>query len=63
MAKWAEVLIDMLKLTEETKRMNAAIDKLEGRVLDLDRRLVRIETMAEMSMGSARKRIDEGGGR
>ena len=47
MSRWVELLRNVLVLTEEVKRMNRALERLEGRVLDIDRRLVRVETLVE----------------
>jgi hypothetical protein len=43
------LLIDVLKLTDEVKRLNRQTEKLSDRSLDLDRRLVRLETMVELA--------------
>ena len=49
MAGWKDVLLDVLKLTDEVKRLNAAIEKLSERTIDMDKRLVRLETMVEIA--------------
>ena len=49
MAGWKELLIDVLKLTDETKRLNQDIDKLQSHVVDVDKRVVRLETLAEVA--------------
>ncbi len=49
MGSWKDLLIDVLKLTDETKRLNEDIDKLQSHVVDIDKRLVRLETLAEVS--------------
>ncbi len=49
MAGWKEILIDVLKLTDEVKRLNVQTEKLSDRTLAMDRRLVRIETMVEIA--------------
>jgi hypothetical protein len=49
MASWKDVLIDVLKLTDEVKRLNAVTEKLSERTLNMDRRLVRLETMVELA--------------
>jgi hypothetical protein len=43
------VLKDTLLLTEEVKRLNANTGKLADKVESMDMRLVRIETMIEIS--------------
>jgi hypothetical protein len=49
MAGWKELLIDVLKLTDETKRLNQDIDRLQSHVVDVDKRLVRLETLVEVA--------------
>ncbi len=49
MAGWKDILLDVLKLTDEVKRLNAAIEKLSERTIDMDKRLVRLETMVEVA--------------
>ncbi len=49
MAGWKELLIDVLKLTDETKRLNKDIDKLQSHVVDVDKRVVRLETLVEVA--------------
>ncbi len=49
MAGWKELLVDVLKLTDETKRLNQDIDKLQAHVFDVDKRVVRLETLVEVA--------------
>ncbi|GJL51534.1 hypothetical protein [Candidatus Nitrospira salsa] len=51
MAAWKDLLLDTLKLTEEVKRLTRDIERLNGHVIDVDKRLVRLETMVEMAKG------------
>ena len=53
---WKEILLDVLKLTDEVKRLNAATETLSKRTLDMDKRLVRLETMVETAMAYHPKR-------
>jgi hypothetical protein len=46
---WKEILLDVLKLTDEVKRLNAATETLSERTIDMDKRLVRLETMVEIA--------------
>ena len=48
MAGWKDLLLDVLKLTDEVKRLNSATEKLSERTIDIDKRLVRLETMVEV---------------
>lgn len=49
MAGWKDILIDVLKLTDEVKRLNSTTEKLAERTIDMDKRLVRLETMVEVA--------------
>ena len=56
MSSWKDLLIDILKLTDEVKRLNQTIERLQGHVVDVDKRLVRVETLVEVS--KYQKRIE-----
>lgn len=43
------ILIDILKLTDEVKRLNGQTEKLGDRTIEIDKRLVRLETMVEIA--------------
>ena len=49
MARWKKILLDTLKLTDEVKRLNQLTEKLSERTIDIDKRLVRLETMVEIA--------------
>ncbi len=49
MAGWKELLLDTLKLTDEVKRLNRDLEKLGDHIVTVDKRVVRLETMVEMS--------------
>jgi predicted nuclease with TOPRIM domain len=49
MAGWKDILLDVLKLTDEVKRLNSTTEKLAERTIDMDKRLVRLETMVEVA--------------
>jgi len=49
MSGWKELLVDTLKLTDEVKRLNRDIERLENHVVDVDKRVVRLETMVEVA--------------
>ena len=49
MAGWKDILLDTLKLADEVKRLNQQTEKLSERTIDIDKRLVRLETMVEIS--------------
>lgn len=48
MAGWKEILLDVLKLTDEVKRLNEQSEKLAERTIDIDKRVVRLETALEL---------------
>ena len=49
MSGWKDLLLDTLKLTDEVKRLNRDIERLETHVLNVDKRLIRLETMVEIA--------------
>lgn len=49
MSGWKDLLLDTLKLTDEVKRLNRDIERLETHVLSVDKRLIRLETMVEIA--------------
>ena len=49
MAGWKDILLDVVKLTDEVKRLNVQTEKLSDRTVEIDRRVVRLETMFEIA--------------
>ncbi len=49
MASWKDLLIDVLTLTDEVKRLNRQTEALAERTIDIDKRVVRLETMVEIA--------------
>ncbi len=49
MATWKDILMDVITLTDEVKRLNATTEQLSSRTIDMDKRLVRLETMVEIA--------------
>ena len=49
MAGWKELLLDTLKLTDEVKRLNRDIERMDQHVVDVDKGVVRLETMVELA--------------
>ncbi|MEA3546557.1 MAG: hypothetical protein U9R66_02755 [Thermodesulfobacteriota bacterium] len=49
MGSWKDLLIDMLKLTDEVKRLNKSVERLDSYSVGMDKRIVRLETMVEMT--------------
>jgi len=49
MANWTDILLDTLKkLTDEVKKLNGLTEKLSEKTIDIDKRLVRLETLVEV---------------
>ena len=49
MPGWKEILLDTLKLTDEVKRLNSQTQRLSERTIDIDKRVVRLETLVEVA--------------
>ncbi|MDX2347681.1 MAG: hypothetical protein QNK38_02375 [Nitrospirota bacterium] len=58
MAGWKELLLDTLKLTDEVKRLNRDVERLGQHVVDVDKRVVRLETMIELAQHQKLPRKD-----
>jgi len=56
MAGWKDILLDVLKLTDEVKRLNEQTEKLSDRTIEIDKRLVRLETMVEIAQNQISKK-------
>lgn len=53
------MFIDLLKLTDEVKRVNKTVDQLQATVNDVDKRVVRLETIVEMAKYQGPKQIED----
>ena len=49
MAGWKDILLNVINLTDEVKRLTKQTELLSERTIDIDKRVVRIETMIEVS--------------
>jgi hypothetical protein len=49
MAGWKEILIDVIKLTDEVKRLNQQTEVLTEKTILIDKRVVRLETIIEIA--------------
>jgi len=49
MAGWKDILIDVIKLTDEVKRLNQKSELLSERSISIDKRVVRLETIIEIA--------------
>ena len=59
MGGFKELFIDVLKLTDEVKRINKTVDQLQATVNDVDKRVVRLETIFEMAKYHGLKQIED----
>jgi hypothetical protein len=50
----------VLRLTDEVKRLSDGLKELAVQVRDIDRRVVRIETLAEIAKTAAARRLPKG---
>ena len=51
MGTWKDLLVDMLKLTDEVKRLNKSVERLDLYSIGMDKRIVRLETIVEIAKG------------
>jgi hypothetical protein len=51
---------EVLRLTDEVKRLSDGLKELAVQVRDIDRRVVRIETLAEIAKTAAARRLPKG---
>jgi hypothetical protein len=49
MAGWKDILIDVIKLTDEVKRLNQKTELLTEKTISIDKRVVRLETIIEIA--------------
>ena len=49
MAGWKEILIDVIKLTDEVKHLNQKTELLTEKTILIDKRVVRLETIIEIA--------------
>ena len=49
MAGWKEILIDVINLTDEVKRLNQKTEVLTEKTILIDKRVVRLETIIEIA--------------
>ncbi|MCG8632556.1 MAG: hypothetical protein MI863_01950 [Desulfobacterales bacterium] len=51
----AELLMDIIKLTDSVKTLDSKTEKLSERTIDIDKRVVRLETFVEIGQGQQRQ--------
>ena len=49
MAGWKDILIDVIKLTDEVKHLNQKTELLTEKTISIDKRVVRLETIVEIA--------------
>lgn len=49
MAGWKDLLLDIIKLTDSVKALDLKTEKLAERTLEIDKRVVRLETLVEVA--------------
>ena len=49
MAGWKDLVLDIIKLTDTVKTLNDRTEKLSAHTHEIDKRVVRIETIVEMA--------------
>ncbi|MDF1690711.1 MAG: hypothetical protein P1U57_13495 [Oleibacter sp.] len=58
MASWKDMLLDVLKLTDEVKQMNRDMERVEDRLIDVDKRVVKVEARLDTYVEIARLNKD-----
>ncbi|WP_022669337.1 hypothetical protein [Desulfospira joergensenii] len=48
MASWKELVLDIIRLTDTVQRLNDRTEKLTEQTNDIDKRVVRLETLVEV---------------
>ena len=49
MAGWKELVLDIIRLTDTIQRLNDRAEKLTDQTNDIDKRVVRLETLVEVA--------------
>lgn len=55
MSTWRDLIIGTIKLSDEVKRLTRDLEGLEDDVKDIDKRIVRLETMVEIAQMQQKK--------
>ncbi len=59
MSGFKDLFIDLIKLTDEVQKINQIQDRMQAAITDVDKRVVRLETIVEIaSRGSDSKIIN-----
>lgn len=54
-SEFLNILKDTVKLTGSVERLNGVSSKLQDQVLEIDKRVVRLETMVEIAQSQSRQ--------
>ena len=46
---WKDLLLDIIKLTDSVKTLDTKTEKLSERTIEIDKRVVRLETLVEVA--------------
>jgi len=49
MSGWKDLLLDIIKLTDSVKSLDIKTEKLSERTIDIDKRVVRLETLVKVA--------------
>lgn len=49
MAGWKDLVLEIIKLTDTVQRLNNRTEKLADQTRDIDKRVVRLETLVEVA--------------
>ncbi len=49
MSGWKELVLDIIKLTDTVKVLDSKVEKLTTQTNDIDKRVVRLETLIEIA--------------
>jgi len=49
MSGWKDLLLDIIKLTDSVKTLDTKTEKLSERTIEIDKRVVRLETLVEVA--------------
>jgi predicted nucleic acid-binding Zn-ribbon protein len=55
MSGWKELVLDIIKLTDTVQRLNDRTEKLADQTNDIDKRVVRLETLVEVAQAGQSK--------
>jgi hypothetical protein len=55
MSGFTDLLMDLIKLTDSVKALDAKTERLSERTIDIDKRVVRLETFVEIGQGRQKK--------